>query len=674
LSIGEAIVYRNGRVHVKTPEGDYLIVRGRANGAMGGDKVEVVRLRRLERQYGRPSGSAGPHGRQSGAGSQGAGGEMMLGAVRRVLVRAHTTVVGVIRQAGGLLAVVPESAAIQYDIFVAACRPGLVVVEGDIVLIRITTYPTDRLSAQGHVEELIGHEGDDGLDVAIIIRRHGFETEFGKAALEEARLLAARPMGAMPDDGLPRRDLRDKLVFTIDPADAHDFDDALSIEREGEFWRLGVHIADVSAFVRWDSAIDIEARRRATSVYLPGRVIPMLPEALSNGLCSLRPDCERLTFTADMLLAPDGSILHAAFYPSLIKSFARLTYDEALQILDEPQVSGGDWRLEPLRRCMHDLDGLARVLAARRRKRGAIDFDGAVPDVTLGEDGRPSSVGLRTKTASTALVEESMILANEAVASRMLGSASPMVYRVHEAPSQAALEDAAVRLESFGLKLGADALDSHGIQGVLDACAGDPKLSVVSAMLLRAMKRAEYRPQFTGHFGLASAAYTHFTSPIRRYPDLLAHRMLKLQLLAAQDGKPSVEAWLEGRPGADAYGYLPQLKWLCEHSSAMEREAESAASEAVRAKICEYYSQRTGMRLAGVVSVSNSNGIVVREDATLLSGHVDMAAYGASYIYEEDFKRWTSLDSRRSLHPGQPVTVILKSVDQRRSELIFALA
>ncbi|MDR0349953.1 MAG: VacB/RNase II family 3'-5' exoribonuclease, partial [Coriobacteriales bacterium] len=521
----------------------------------------------------------------------------------------------------------------------------------DVVIVRLTTYPGRIEAAQGYIEEIVGQQTDDDMKTEIVIRKHGFETSFSAAALEEAASIEATP------DVLSRRDLRDRFVFTIDPEDARDFDDAISVDFLNGQMRLGVHIADVSAYIAWGSALDLDARRRATSVYLPDRVIPMLPLRISDELCSLRPDEDKLAFSVDMLLNSDGSVAECEFYPSLIRSSARLTYEEAQCILEgEDAYSSATQRDEPI---LHNrllaLSRLAKKLVRRRLQRGAIEFEGVEAKVIVDAQGKPLEVKLHTKTDATSLIEEAMILANEQVAAHLLACEAPMIYRCHEEPFAAALEELMPTLREFGYAQQQAPQDSREIQAILEASMGTPEHYLVSSLLLRAMKRARYTPLCATHFGLASLAYTHFTSPIRRYPDLMVHRLLKAQLM----GEPS------------AADMLKQLSWIAEHSSQQEREAEQASREATALKLCEYLAPRVGERFAGIITLVNSSGLVVREETTSAEGFVSRETLAEDFEYESERYRYHDAETGCVYRLGQPVCVILDAVDLSSARLRF---
>jgi ribonuclease R len=688
---------------------------------MDGDLVEVVRLRALEarrrQQMRRPSPQhlhfAGDREGNSGGGN---GCREMLGSVRRVLKRAHETLVGTVRYRDGLGVVYPFDEHISCDVFLDyRIVEGKIAQDGDVVVVRLTTYPGRLEAAQGYIEEIIGHRDDRDVALEIIIREYDFETAFMPAALEEAAALTAQtaelpgarvgpvdsadsagpagpvgsagPAGSVGPGqadvgGLTRRDLRDRLIFTIDPVDARDFDDALSLDFVDGQMRLGVHIADVSSYVAWGSALDLDARRRATSVYLPDRVIPMLPASLSEELCSLRPQTDRLAFTVEIFLDSDARPTACEFYPSLIHSAFRLTYDEVQCVLEEegavcPDAATAKLQVRADAEVRADAAGradvegasalksrllalhrLAQKLAKRRLQRGAIEFDSVEARPVLDENGVPIDVRLRGKTDATALVEEAMILANEQVATFMGAPETPMIYRVHDEPLPAAMEELLPTLQEFGYALHGAPQSSHEVQAILQASAGRPEHHLVSSLLLRAMKRANYTATCTGHFGLASVAYTHFTSPIRRYPDLMVHRLLRYRLSKTSPPKDM----------------LKQLDWICEYSSQREKAAEQAAREAVALKLCEYLEPRAGQRFTGIISAVNSTGLAVREDTTGAEGFIHRDSLPSGLTYDKSRYRYHDSATDRSCRLGQPVVVRLIDVDRAHARLRFVIA
>ena len=897
---GTLVVHAEGYGFVRTAEGEYFIPSAKLGGAFDGDVVEIAPL----------SSAASKAHRSSGRDAMRAGGRPAARVVRAV-ERAHETLIGRYEVADPFGVVIPEDPRIPYDIFTQrSAAPDIP--HGALVRVRIATYPSRNTAATGVVEEVLGEADEPRIGVESIIARHKLETRFSDACLKEADGLRLDVEAALSRG---YADLRDRCVFTIDPVDARDFDDALSLERldgsddmasagdapaspangtagrsgktraqtgpraldEGVLrtpskalrilraglpaslggasgdlgstpasstgssiemggpsvpvlsgvgwegagapvWRLGVHIADVSAYVPWGSAIDLDARNRATSAYLVDRVIPMLPERLSNDLCSLRPDEDRLSMTVDLYLDGKGRVNRYEVYPAVIRSKARLTYDAVQEWLDgfdspgiaarpddadapfatdAPAVTDASnaadapaatvapaaadapaavapaatnaltasegrspylLRLSGQKRAENglemsktpqklDLDavncpeslkttsyshvdcpkdgkatcssqndgreegheaagrppyaceaagklppaceaapeaprphgaGIPRQVADRlaplsrigkmraelRRRAGGIDFPSTEAKVRLDADGRPTGVDLRRKTDATSLVEEAMILANEAVAHRLVAADSPALFRVHERPAADGLAGLIPVLEEFDWFARIDKTrfalgDPHAVQAVLEASRGRSEGELVGSLLLRAMKRADYRPSCEGHYGLASEAYAHFTSPIRRYPDLVVHHMLKA-LLFGRSALHDQEA--------------SALRWLGRHCSVREREADAAARESQELKLIELMESQVGEAFSGVVSGVAPYGLYVRLDNTA-EGLLPVRRLGTEYYsLDAELHRLVGQDSGRTWRLGQRVAVVLTLADARRHVLEFRLA
>ena len=629
---------------VQTAEGEFFVPASKMGGAFDGDMVEIAPTH-VNPQHKQPHKA---HGKQ---------GDKPSGRVVRVVNRAHESVVGRYEVAEPFGVVVPEDRRIPYDIFTMR-KDYPHVRDGDAVRVRITTYPSRNEAATGVIEEVIGRAEDEDLAIDMIVARHKLETAFSDASIEQAEKAEVDVAGAL---GEGYRDLRDRFVFTIDPADARDFDDAISIDEVDGLVRLGVHIADVSHYVPWNSSIDLDARRRATSVYLVDRVIPMLPEELSNDICSLKPGEPRRAMTADMFLDGSFEVKRATFYPSVIESKARLSYEEAQEALDGDGSASID---EALADKLHRLHEVACGLADAHRRAGGIDFDTTEAKVRLDSGGEPEAIVLRRRTDATEMIEEAMVLANNQVASYLSERGFPSVYRVHEPPSPESLAELVPVLQEFDyLKTVSASAFSAGsptaIQAVLGRAAGRPEAELVSTLVLRSMKRAEYKSECGPHFGLASDAYTHFTSPIRRYPDLIVHRMLKAQLF--------------GKPGTFEQ-QVHSLAWLAKHSSEMERIAEAAARESQEYKMIEYLSRDVGAAFNAVIAGVASYGFFVRLENTA-EGLVPLKELGAEY-FALDARRHQLVgqESGTVYRLGQRVRVVLEAAYPRERKLDFRLA
>jgi len=628
LVVGRLSMHRRGFGFVSSPDGDIYIPRRENGGAMHGDTVAV----RLE------------HGRRQGR----------SGSVAQVVERAVTQVIGRFERHGTLGIVVPTDPRIRGDLFVDLGKAPTDARSGDVVVATITRYADRRDAMQGVITEVLGPEDAPGVDVEIVIREHGFSAEYPYDVVAAADELSQDVEGELARGRADRRDL---FTITIDPVDARDFDDAISLRREGPSFRLWVHIADVSHYVPWDSAVDVEARRRATSVYLVDRVLPMLPEHLSNVICSLNPAEERLTFTVEMLLDKTGAVESYELYPSVIRSDRRLDYDQAQEWLDH-----GGFPDEQLERVLRDFRKLAGAVHARRVARGGLDFETVEARVRLDDNGEPVDVSIRSRTEATNMIEEAMILANEVVASHMNRAKAAMVYRIHEDPDPDALSQVAVILKEFGYPI----QDLHGVsprtfQKIVAFAHGRPEQRLINSLLLRSLERARYVDHLGPHFGLASAAYTHFTSPIRRYPDLIVHRLLKAQLTKSLD-----------RPPTSAM--IPELEWLTEHSSVMEREAQAAEEDSQKVKLVALMARHLGEEFDGIVTGVMGFGLFVQLDNTAEGlVHVESMADDYYRLDTERFMLWG--ENKGAVYRlGQQVRVRVldASVTDRRLDLELA--
>ena len=626
---------------VRTAEGEYFIPESKMAGAFDGDLVEIAPL---------PA-----RGAQKGAAE-----ERPAARILRVIDRAHDTVVGRYEVAEPFGVVVPEDRNISYDIFtMRADFPD--VPDGALVRVRMTAYPSRHEAACGVIEEVLGTAEEATISVDAIVARNKLETVFSEGALAEAQAAQLDEVGAL---AAGYRDVRGRCVFTIDPADARDFDDALSLDpaqdflRDGAVWRLGVHIADVSHYVPWNSSLDLDARRRATSVYLVDRVIPMLPEQLSNGLCSLNPNETRRCMTCDVYLDQDWKAVGYDIYPALMRSQARLTYGQVQQALDGDAALSDD-----IMQRVRFLSLFAKARIAARQVAGGLDFDFPEARVALDDDGKPVRVDLRRKTEATSLVEEAMILANEVVAQHLSERGFPALYRVHEKPSPDSLAALLPVLQEFSWfsRISPErfvAGDAHAIARVLSESQGRLEGNLVQTLVLRAMKRAAYKPTCDGHFGLASEAYTHFTSPIRRYPDLVVHRMLRAQLTRRpQKFEQEVAA----------------LPWIAEHASDMERVAEKATRQSQELKLIEYMAGFLGEAFDATVSGVASYGMYVSLDNTA-EGMVAARYLGDEYFACDAVRyQLVGQDSGKVFRLGQRVRVVLAAADAKAGRLDFRL-
>lgn len=668
---GTVRVY-DARAEVETAEGVYRLGSRSMREAMPGDRVYVSLHR-------------------------GKGGARRA-VVEHVIDRAVAAIVGVFEPAGPLGAVRPLDARIKQDFFVlpADDSPRRLGVEpGDIVSARIVDYPSRTESGVVTLERRIGDANEPSLGIECVMARYGLVDGYPQAAVDEAASLAVDVEGALADP--LRRDIRDRFAITIDPVDARDFDDAISVARTVRGgWMLGVHIADVSHYVDWESAIDLEARRRSTSVYLADRVLPMLPERLCNDLCSLRPDEDRLAFTVDIELDAQGRVRTYEPYPSVIRSRVRMDYGAADALLREGEPDGAaldaaargraELAVEAarangvdLRAFLRNADALARVRREIRRKRGSIDFDTPEVHVLLDEAGMPVDIVTRERTAATSLVEEAMLLANECVAEFLADRDLVSAYRVHEDPSPDSLASAAKTLTELGAVEGGLAAgimlgDPRAINAAVEDAAGTAFAPQVNALLLRAQQRAVYKSHNEGHYALGARAYCHFTSPIRRYPDLIAHRVLKVALAKHELGKKEAlvrAPRLTGKGPQALEAICPQL---CRQASDNERAADAAANASQKVKVAQLYASRIGERDTGTVSWISDLGAFVRLDATGAEGLIRMNALGTEWWDFDDVRLTLTGDSTGTrVGLGCRVVVEVASVNVLRGHLDLKL-
>lgn len=662
----------DARAEVETAEGVYRLGSRSMREAMPGDRVYVSLHR-------------------------GKGGARRA-VVEHVIDRAVAAIVGVFEPAGPLGAVRPLDTRIKQDFFVlpADDSPRRLGVEpGDIVSARIVDYPSRTESGVVTLERRIGDANEPSLGIECVMARYGLVDGYPQAAVDEAASLAVDVEGALADP--LRRDIRDRFAITIDPVDARDFDDAISVARTVRGgWMLGVHIADVSHYVDWGSAIDLEARRRSTSVYLADRVLPMLPERLCNDLCSLRPDEDRLAFTVDIELDAQGRMRTYEPYPSVIRSRVRMDYGAADALLREGEPDGAaldaaargraELAVEAarangvdLRAFLRNADALARARREIRRKRGSIDFDTPEVHVLLDEAGMPVDIVTRERTAATSLVEEAMLLANECVAEFLADRDLVSAYRVHEDPSPDSLASAAKTLTELGAVEGGLAAgimlgDPRAINAAVEDAAGTAFAPQVNALLLRAQQRAVYKSHNEGHYALGARAYCHFTSPIRRYPDLIAHRVLKVALAKHELGKKEAlvrAPRLTGKGPQALEAICPQL---CRQASDNERAADAAANASQKVKVAQLYASRIGERDTGTVSWISDLGAFVRLDATGAEGLVRMNALGAEWWDFDDVRLTLTGESTGTrVGLGCRVVVEVASVNVLRGHLDLKL-
>jgi len=641
---GAIKIYNDGHGTVLGDKGDpdIYIDRRQVKGAMNGDLV-VVRVDKREAKRRKL------HNR-----------EYIDGDVIRVLRRAHRTVVGRFH-AGPEPYVVPFDIRIDTDILIDD-DATLDARDGEMVNVEIDRYPSRATHfASGRIVEVLGLIGDPGVDVEVVIRKHHIPHTFPDEVEREAEAIELE----VPEDVIATRvDLRARNIVTIDGETAKDFDDAVEVQAlpNGNFL-LGVHIADVSHYVTEGSVLDAEAFERATSVYFPGRTIPMLPERLSNGICSLNPKIERLTFTCEMEIDKRGRFVDRKIYKSVIRTKERMTYTDVNAILTArtPALEKRYGYLFAEFERMHEL---YEILRARREQRGSIDFDLPEAEVMLGETGAIEAIRPTERNVAHRLIEEFMLAANEVVARELVMSNQPGLYRVHQQPDPQKLEDLKEILKEFKLKLRGDVEDMRPgeLQRVLKEVAGRPEERFLTNLILRSMKRAFYSEESTGHFALAFEHYCHFTSPIRRYPDLVVHRRLHELITTGP---------LHGQRLEEIERAHPQYAI---QSSERERRAEEAEREVLEWKKVIFMRDKVGNEYTGIVTGVAPFGLFVELDEIFVQGMVPVATIGGDFWrYHEKEHRMRGESTHRDLRLGDHVKIRVESIDEDRHQIEFRL-
>mgnify|MGYP001363494137 CR=1 FL=1 len=552
------------------------------------------------------------------------------GVVIRIIERGIKELVGTFSDSKYFGFVVADDKRIPNDIFIPkSATKGAV--DGHKVLVRITKYPEGRMSAEGEVVEILGHKNDPGVDILSIVYKYGLARDFPEEALEQANQI---PDEIREEDLVGRRDLRNETIVTIDGEDAKDLDDAVTVKKlENGNYLLGVHIADVSYYVPEGSPIDKEAYERGTSVYLVDRVIPMIPHRLSNGICSLNPKVDRLTISCEMEITPDGNVVSHQIFPSVIRTTERMTYTDVRKILlkeDEAVIKRYE-QLVPLLELMAEL---AEILREKRMRRGAIDFDFNEAKVIVDENGNPLDVVLRERSIAERLIEEFMLCANETIAEHFHWLNLPFLYRIHEEPNEEKLARFFEFITNFGytVKGTANAVHPRALQQLLEEVRGEPEETVISTVMLRSMKQAKYDPASLGHFGLSTKFYTHFTSPIRRYPDLIVHRLIRTYLFENKMDEDTQAYWSEKLPA------------IAVHTSQRERVADDAERETEDLKKAQFMVDKIGEEFDGIISGVTSFGLFVELENTI-EGLVHVSYLTDDY-YHYDERHYAMIGER----------------------------
>lgn len=593
------------------------------------------------------------HSRQPGHG------KAREGEIIRIVRRANARVVGTFEGSRHYGFVTPDETRLRQDIFVPKDEFNGAK-SGSKVVVEITKWPEKKRSAEGRIVELLGYKGDPGIEILSIIKRHSLPTAFPMEVEQAADRI---PQMIDPVEISGRRDLRDLPIVTIDSEDAKDLDDGVHVVRlKNGRYLLGVHIADVSYYVRETSPLDNEARERGTSVYLVDRVLPMLPPRLSNGICSLNAGEDRLTLSAHMEVDHLGNVISYEIFPSVIRVHTRLSYNIVRRILvdNDEELKAKYQSLLPQ---LEDMERLCHILRGRRRRRGAIDFDFPELKVKLNERGQPIAIEKRIRTISESIIEEFMLLANETVAEHMDNLGVPFVFRVHEEPEPEKMVKLNNLLHNFGQALGGtEDIQPKSLQKVLGRIAGRPEEKLISTVMLRSLKQARYEAENLGHFGLAAQYYTHFTSPIRRYPDLIVHRILRETFTTGD---------ISAKRRQKLAATLPEIAL---HSSQRERAAAEAERETVDLKKVEYMAQFVGDEFAGIISGVTAFGLFV-ELENGVEGLVHVSSMDDDYYhYAEERYALIGERSGRMYRLGDPVKVTLRKVNPEEKTIDFELA
>lgn len=590
-------------------------------------------------------------------------GRLREGEVVKVLQRGRVDIVGTLERSRNFYIVIPDDRKIARDIFVNredlnAAKPG------DKVVVQIESWGVGHLNPEGRVVEVLGRAGDVSAELLSVIREFRLPMHFPIEVRKDAEELSS----AIPDSEIRKRlDLRRDLCVTIDPEDAKDFDDAISWKElpDGSFG-IGVHIADVSYYVQEGSVIDREALKRGTSVYFPAMVVPMIPERLSNILCSLRPNEDRLTYSVLMRVSPKGVVSEYEIRESVIRSKRRFTYEEVEGLLDRKPNDPPDGVDQEMLRAVQGMHSLSAVLTKKRMKEGSIDFETAEAKFKFDEEGHPTEIRKKVRLRSHRLVEEFMLLANQTVAQHVglvkkEDHRRPFLYRIHDSPDPERIRELAAFVEQFGYKLNVDAgVRSKDLQRLLDQVRGSEVENVINEVALRSMAKAVYSEQNIGHYGLGFHYYSHFTSPIRRYPDLVIHRLLK------------------------EYAQSPSLQWrqevdrrlpaIAKQSSAMERNAMEAERAALKVMQVEYMKRHVGDEFHGVISGVMRFGIFVEITDLLVEGLVHVRDLDDDF-YQYDEKKYALIgeNTGKRYRLGDPVNVRVLRVNPEEREIDFVI-
>ena len=606
-----------GFVTIEGESEDIYIAEEDIGGAMQGDEVEITITR-------------APQGKRK------------EGKILKIVKRGTQRLVGYYQARKNFGFVVPDNARYLQDIFVPAER-SKGAVTGSKVVVELTSYGSDKKKPEGKVVEILGHVNDPGVDILSIVKGYDLPLEFPEKVLNQAERVATPVSGA---DMAGRKDVRSWQTVTIDGEDAKDLDDAITLTKEKDHYILGVHIADVTNYVQENSALDREALKRGTSVYLADRVIPMLPHVLSNGMCSLNAGEDRLALSCIMTIDSKGNVIDHEIAETVVRVDERMSYTSVKKILEDKDEAECV-RYEKLIPMFEEMAELSAILREKRHKRGAIDFDFPEAKMILDEQGVPQEIKAYERNVATKMIEDFMLLANETVAEDYFWQEIPFVYRVHEAPDEEKMRKLLTFIQNFGYSIHApkgQEIRPKEVQKLLDRIEGTQEEAMISRLTLRSMKQARYTPENEGHFGLATKYYTHFTSPIRRYPDLQSHRIIKENL--------------RGRMNENRRMHYEQiLPEVTTQASSLERRADEAERETVKLKKVQYMKQFMGEEFEGVISGITKWGVYVELPNTV-EGLVHVVNMKDDhYDYDEQRYMMIGEHTRKTFTLGQKVWV-----------------
>ena len=625
-----------GFVTIEGETDDIFIPEKETNGALHGDTVEILL-------------TASPEGKRK------------EGKIVKIAERGTAKIVGLYQVAKGKHYgfVIPDNQRFLQDIFVPEER-AKGAVDGHKVVVELTSYGSDNAKPEGKIVEILGHVNDPGVDIMSIVKSYDLSVEFPEKVMNQAERV---PEEVSDADMAGRKDLREWVMVTIDGEDAKDLDDAVSLTRteDGKNWILGVHIADVANYVQERSALDREALHRGTSVYLADRVIPMLPHRLSNGICSLNAGVDRLAMSCIMTVDAKGDVIDHEICESVIRVNERMSYTSVKKILEDHDEEE-TMRYIDLVPMFEEMEQLAGILRNRRHQRGSIDFDFPESKIMLDEEGHPMEIRSYDRNVATKIIEDFMLLANETVAEEYYWREIPFVYRVHETPDEDKIKKLTILINNFGYSLHiSDEVRPGQIQKLLAKIQGTPQETMISRLALRSMKQARYTPENDGHFGLAARYYTHFTSPIRRYPDLQIHRIIKDDLRGRMNEKKMEH-------------YQTILPEVTRQASETERRAEEAERETIRLKKAEYMEAHIGEVFEGVISGITNWGIYV-ELSNTIEGLVHVAnMYDDHYDYYEDRYEMVGEHTGKTYKLGETVYVRVIDADCLTRTIDFEMA